>query len=66
MAERSSSRRLPVVTTADTPIGDLYGPPEELADYVDALRERGEPVPEKFLELLDMWRANNDLPPYPR
>ena len=63
MTTPDSPRRLDVVTTGETPLGDVYGPPEELQDMVDVMRERGEPIPEEWLRLLDQWRENNDMQP---
>jgi hypothetical protein len=54
-------RRLDVVTTADTPIGDVHGDPQELADLVEVMDANGEPVPNEWRALLDEWRFNNEV-----
>jgi hypothetical protein len=56
--------RIDVVVTGDTPIGDVHGDPQELADLVEVMEENGEPVPDEWLDLLEEWRLNNtDDPP---
>lgn len=58
-------KRLAVVDTGPTPIGDVYGPPEDLEAYVIGALGRGEEVDPVLIALVDEWRANNDRPPLP-
>lgn len=56
--------RLAVVDTGPTPIGDVYGPPEDLEAYIVGALERGEDVDPYLIELVNDWRENNDMPAF--
>jgi len=62
MGTTGKARRIAPVVTGDTPLEDVYGPPEELDAYVQILLDRGEDVDPTFIELVDQWRENNDMP----
>lgn len=56
-------KQLPVVVTGPTPLGDIYGPPEELQAYVLGALERGEEVDPVMVALVEEWRLDSGLPP---
>lgn len=56
-------KRLDVVDTGSVPLGDAYGPPEELEAYVLGALGRGEPVDPTLIAFVNDWRLNNDQPP---
>lgn len=56
-------KQLDVVVTGPTPLGDIYGPPEELQAYVLAALERGEEVDPVMVALVEEWRLDSGLPP---
>lgn len=56
-------KQLDVVVTGPTPLGDIYGPPEELQAYVLAALGRGEEVDPVMIALVEEWRLDSGLPP---